>query len=63
MSFEFEQEDQAKNCISNVSSLYKKLKNTQKRHTKKTETTSKAEDEINSVQVSLPSAKEEPRSK
>jgi hypothetical protein len=60
MSFEFEQEEQAKNCISNVSSLYKKLKNTQKRHNKKTETT-KADEEINSITVSLPSAKEEPR--
>ena len=35
MSFEFEQEEHAKNCISNVSNLYKKLKNTQKRHSKK----------------------------
>jgi len=35
MSFEFELEEQAKNCINSVSNLYKKLKNTQKRYSKK----------------------------
>lgn len=46
MSFEFELEEQAKTCIANVSNLYKKLKNTQKRSSKKVEKSITEESEV-----------------
>jgi hypothetical protein len=61
MSFEFDLEEQAKTCIANVSNLYKKLKNTQKRSSKKTDKSLTEESEsLKSLQikaVELPDAK------
>ena len=36
MSFEFEREEEAKECINSVSSLYKQLKDQQKRNSRRT---------------------------
>ena len=52
MSFEFDLEEQAKTCIANVSNLYKKLKNTQKRSSKKTDKSLTEESEsLKSLQI------------
>ena len=35
MSFEFEREEEAKECINSVSSLYKQLKDSQKKNSRR----------------------------